>query len=186
MLLLLLILVTAASFRTYKLSSFPPGLYPDEAMNGNNALHAARTGEYKVFYPENYGREGLFINTQAMALKIVHAKEPWVLRSVRAIFGTLTVLGLFFLVRELFDCATALWASFFMATGFWHIVFSRIGFRAISSAFWLIWALYCVLVSYRKLHEGVAFRKVIPGCILGGLLFGTGFNSYIAIASLQC
>ena len=67
--LIMAILIIASFFRFYNLSTMPPGLYPDEAMNGNNALQALRTappaGGFKVFYPENAGREGLFINIQA-------------------------------------------------------------------------------------------------------------------------
>ena len=65
----LIIMAVAAFFRLYKLDQFPPGLYPDEAMNGNNALEALDTGDFKIFYPENNGREGLFINIQALSLK---------------------------------------------------------------------------------------------------------------------
>src|SRR3989338_6337276 len=44
----------------------PPGLYPDEAMDGNNALSALHTGDFKVFYPPNNGVEGLYANIEAM------------------------------------------------------------------------------------------------------------------------
>ncbi|MEK9147933.1 MAG: hypothetical protein AAB650_00675, partial [Patescibacteria group bacterium] len=67
-LILLAILILGAGFRFYLLPSVPPGLYPDEAANGNNAREALETGNFKVFYPENNGREGLFINIQAAAI----------------------------------------------------------------------------------------------------------------------
>ena len=60
--LLILILVIAVFFRLYNFKNLPPGLYGDEAMNGNNAEEAAATGDYKDFYEENNGREGRFIN----------------------------------------------------------------------------------------------------------------------------
>ena len=53
--LLLIILIIASFFRLYNLSgtnSVPPGLYPDEAINGNNASEALDTGNFKVFYPK--------------------------------------------------------------------------------------------------------------------------------------
>ena len=56
--ILLIILLIAVFFRVWQLSSIPPGLYPDEAINGNEAI----TNPGKLFYPENNGREGLFIN----------------------------------------------------------------------------------------------------------------------------
>jgi predicted membrane-bound mannosyltransferase len=59
---LFLIVSIALFLRTYHLTELPPGLYPDEAMNGDNTMHALHTGAWSVFYPENNGREGLFIN----------------------------------------------------------------------------------------------------------------------------
>lgn len=56
----------------------PPGLYPDEAMNGNNALEANRTGDYKTFYPDNNGREAIFIH-QAQSIKLFAALLHYVL-----------------------------------------------------------------------------------------------------------
>ena len=65
---LLLTAAVAVFLRFYKLDAIPPGLHADEAVDGNDALTAWRTGDYRVFYPENNGREGLFINVQAIAL----------------------------------------------------------------------------------------------------------------------
>jgi len=70
-LILTAILLLAAFFRFWQIGAIPPGLYPDEAMNGNNALEALETGDYKVFYSDNFGREGLFINIQAIFLKFI-------------------------------------------------------------------------------------------------------------------
>ncbi|MEK7086713.1 MAG: hypothetical protein AAB935_00445, partial [Patescibacteria group bacterium] len=120
------ILALASFFRFYKLPSVHPGLYPDEAMNGNNALEAIKTNDFKIFYPENNGREGLFINIQALFLKFLLPEnghpEPWMLKLPSAIFGILTVLGVFFLARELFrnyhGNKIALLSSFFLAVSF--------------------------------------------------------------------
>ena len=66
----MLILIVAAVFRFQHIASIPPGLYPDEAINGNQAIQALETGQHKVFYPENNGREGLFMDLQAISLKV--------------------------------------------------------------------------------------------------------------------
>ncbi|MBU2109422.1 glycosyltransferase family 39 protein [Patescibacteria group bacterium] len=169
---LILILAIAVFFRLWQIGTIPPGLYPDEAMNGNNALEALHTGEYKVFYPENNGREGLYINIVALSLKIF-GNEPWALRLVSALFGILTVLGLYFLTKELFKKESiALFASFFLAASFWHIMFSRIGFRAIMAPAFLVWSLFFLFLALRKNNFTYS--------ILSGLLFGLGFHSYIA------
>src|SRR3990167_955982 len=99
---LILILVIATFFRLWQIQTIPHGLYPDEAMNGNNALEALDTGDFKVFYSENNGREGLFINIQALSLK-AFGNEAWALRLVSALFGILTVAGLYLLTRQLYD-----------------------------------------------------------------------------------
>ncbi|MBU1046092.1 glycosyltransferase family 39 protein [Patescibacteria group bacterium] len=171
---LLVILSLAGFLRLYGLHSVPPGLYPDEAMNANDAL----TNPGKVFYPENGGREGLFVNLVSLSFKIL-GSSPFSLRLVSAIIGIITVLGLFLLVKELLkhtsaseanaDCL-ALLASFFIATSFWHINFSRIGFRGILLPFILVFCFYFLFKGLRN--------KNIFLLILAGLTFGLGFYTY--------
>ncbi len=161
--ILFLIIILASLFRLVNLPSIPPGLYPDEAMNGNNALEAISTNNYKVFYPENNGREGLFINIQALFLKFFlnfyPSPEPWMLRFTSALFGILTVIGIYFITKELFRKnerakTFALVSTFFIATSFWHINFSRIGFRAIMAPCFLVWGTYLLLFAFRKFEGG--------------------------------
>src|SRR3989344_360900 len=173
------IILLAFGLRIWHITTLPPGLYPDEAMNGGNAIEALKLGHWKVFYPENNGREGLFMNIQAGFLKVIGQNEPWVLRFPSTIFGTLTVLGLFLLIYELgfvsklpnrFWLAT--FSAFFLATSVWHIIFSRIGFRAIMAPFFLTWGLYFALLAFR--------RRWLSAAAASGLSFGLGFYSYIA------
>jgi 4-amino-4-deoxy-L-arabinose transferase-like glycosyltransferase len=174
--LLVVILIIATFFRFYQIKTIPPGLYPDEAMNGNNALEALHTGQFKVFYPENNGREGLLINVQALFLKIFGANEPWVLRLPSAIFGVLTVLGLYLLAAELFSKNIGLLSAFLLAASFWHINFSRIGFRAILAPLLLTWALYFLLKAFRNARP----KSYILNSIFSGIIYGLGFYTYIA------
>ncbi|MBI5147637.1 MAG: glycosyltransferase family 39 protein [Parcubacteria group bacterium] len=186
--LLAIILIIAAFFRLHNLENTPPGLYPDEAMNGNNALEALATappaGGFKIFYPENNGREGLFINIQALFVNFL-GNEPWVLRLPSALFGILTVLGVYFLARELFrenpqGEKIALLSAFFLATSFWHINFSRIGFRAITAPFFLTWGIYFLLSAFRQIKERRGANIYILSSIFSGVFYGLGFHSYIA------
>ncbi len=198
-LLLLLILIIAGFLRLYHITTVPPGLYPDEAMNGNNALQAINTRDYKVFYPENNGREGLFINIQALFLKFFGVNspsqissgetwegKPWVLRLPSNIFGILTVLGIYFLAKELFSMRVGLLSAFFLATNFWHINFSHIGFRAIMAPFFLVWALYFLIKSLRNTNQYEYTNSYIRKLsyfvkpVIGGIFYGFGFYSYIA------
>ncbi len=190
-LIVLAILFIAAFLRFHSFSSYPPGLYPDEAMNGSNALEALRgeSGGFKAFYPENNGREGLFINIQALFLgfflNFFAFPEPWMLRFPSALFGILTVLGVFFLGRELSRksggsereaAAIGALSAFFIATSFWHINFSRIGFRAIMAPFFLAWGSYLLLRAEGALKKGAyAFPFLTAGAV-----YGLGMHSYIA------
>src|SRR3989344_1850110 len=205
--LLVIILIIASFLRLYNLTELPPGLYPDEAMNGNIAVEALETGNFKIFYPENFGREGLFINIQALFIR-QFGHQPWALRLPSAIFGILTVLGLYLFIKEFFkstnnesitnkqirkfatnslfadENAVALFSAFLLATSFWHINFSRIGFRAIMAPAFLTWSLYLLLKSINQTKNNFQFRELgirnlaLPA--LAGLIYGLGFHSYIA------
>lgn len=174
-LFLVIIMLIGTFLRLWQLNSTPPGLYHDEAMNGNDALQALETvppaGGFKQFYPENNGREGLYINIVALSLK-AFGNKSWAIRLVSALFGIFSILGLFFLAREFFNNKIALFSSFFLATSFWHILFSRIGFRAIMAPFFLIWAVVLLFMASRKKSRLLA--------MFAGLSFGLGFHTYIA------
>ena len=93
--LVFIILIIAGFLRLYDITNLPPGFYPDEAMYANNGVEAWETGNFKVFYPENFGREGLWPNIIGFFYSQM-GHEPWVPRSLAAIFGILTVLGGYF------------------------------------------------------------------------------------------
>lgn len=181
--LLVGILLIAAFFRFYELGSIPPGLYPDVAMNGTNALTAIETEDFKVFYPENNGREGFFINLQALSMMII-GENVLALKVIAALIGLLTVLGTYLLVKEVFGSPKraprynlnvthiALLSAFFMAISFWHVNFSRIGFRAITVPFVLVFGFYFL---YRALRT-----KRVLDFIASGIFFGLGFHTYIS------
>lgn len=177
--LLAVVFAVGALLRFTRLDEFPPGLHPDEATNGNNAVEASRTGDYKVFYPENHGREGLFINLEAVALRLAGRHEPWVLRSTSALIGTLTVLGTFFCLFQLArlsdepsPAAFALVGAYLIATSFWHLVFSRIAFRAILAPGVLVLAIGLAASALRT-------RRVVQAVAAGAML-GLGFHTYLA------
>jgi len=195
--LLLLILAIAVFFRFYKLAEIPPALYPDVAMNGTNALDAIKTGDpvkfitsfgttgqgFKVFYPENNGREGLFMNLIAASF-LTFGASVWAIKFVAALFGIFTVFGTYLLTRRLFKYfgtdadseIIALLSTFFLAISFWHVNFSRIGFRAIMVPFFLVWGLYFIFRGFDSDNR----KSEIVNFIIAGLFFGLGFHTYIA------
>ena len=182
---LIVIIALAVFFRFWQFTSIPPGLYQDEAMNGADALASLNSGEYKVFYPNNNGREGMIVWLDALAIKLSGLSaqtgvEPWVLRLFPAIAGVLAVLGLYFLARELFGAEIALVSSFFMATSFWAVNFSRIGFRAGLMVPVLIWSFYFLIRGFNlTTSDVVKMRRRTSDFIIAGILFGLGFYTYI-------
>ena len=178
-LVFVLIIILAIFFRFWQINKAPLGLYPDEAINANDAI----TSPGKVFYPENNGREGLFINLVYLFFSLFGISIT-TLRIVPAIFGSLTVLGTFLLTKELFfnhqkRDLIALLSSFFLAVSFWHINFSRIAFRAVLLPFCLVFTFYFLLRAKRVFNQnkktGLLFASI------GGMFYGLGFYTYIPV-----
>jgi len=176
---LVLILVVASFFRLWKLNTIPPGIYPDEAINGNEAIFT----HGKVFYKENNGREGLFINIISVYFALF-GKSVLVFRLVPATCGILAVFGIYLLTKELFEAISnkqeatriALLASFFVAVSFWPVNFARIVFRANLVPLISVFAFYFIFRGLRK--ESVFYSLV------AGVLFGLGLYTYTSFRLL--
>lgn len=179
-LLFVAVFALASFLRFHNLRTTPPGLYIDEAMDGVNAQYAAASGQFKAYYPEDNGREGLYVNILAVLFKfrLLPDTAPWSVRVPAAIAGVLTVLGVYFLVAALWDNPAAhpvaLLSAFFLATSFWHINFSRVGFRAILAPLCLTWAMYFLLRAIRGDKSRYCWAAT------AGICYGLGFYTYIA------
>ena len=183
--LLLAILAVAAAVRFVDLNRLPQGVWMDEALKGVEGLEAVHTGEFKLFYPTNYGREGFWINLVGVSESIFGPTQFGV-RFCSALVGTLTVLFVFLLAADLFSDRVGLLAAWFVATGFWHVLFSRLAFRAILVPFLLTAGLYFLTHAWKKQTSPPASANprfsVSPAYLaaLGGAIYGLGFHSYIA------
>jgi len=170
--LLLIIIIAAFFLRFTGIENLPSGIYPDEAVNGINAQDANASGNYQLFYTDNNGREGLFINIQALFIKYMGA-SVLSLKLASILFGTLTVLGVYLLSKEIFRSQRAgLISAYLTAFSYWTINFSRIGFRAIMAPLILSFSFYFLLKGFRT--------KKYFDFIFAGLIFGLGFHTYIA------
>ncbi|MFH0792350.1 MAG: glycosyltransferase family 39 protein [bacterium] len=202
LIILLIIICLSIFLRLYRLNDTPPGLYPDIAINGNDALDTIKTGQLKLFYPENNGREGLFMWLISLSFLIFGA-SVWAIRIVSAVIGILTIFGIYLLGKELFtdhteqqadsaerktkaketswvDSITAvltpanvigLLSALLLAFSFWHINFSRMGFRVIMVPFILAYFGYFFFHGFRK--------NRILSLVISGIFFGLGFYTYI-------
>jgi 4-amino-4-deoxy-L-arabinose transferase-like glycosyltransferase len=170
--LVTLVVALGLFLRTYNINHAPSGIFPDEAMNGEDAIKANNSGHYELFYPANEGREGLFINLIALSFKLFGI-SIFALKLPAIILSTLTILGTYLLARELFRKERiALISAFLVAVSFWSINFGRISFRANMLPFALVFSFYF-------LFRGIRTRKWLDFAI-SGLLFGMGAHTYIA------
>lgn len=168
--MLIAIIVVACAFRFIGLETVPPGLHLDEAANGNDAIVAMESGDRAVFYTDNYGREGLFISLTSYVFALFGV-GIWQLRFVSALAGVLSVLGIYLCTKEIATRHVALWASFFMATGFWVVHFSRMAFRAELMVMFLVWTLFFAIRAVRT-HDWWAYVGM-------GFALGAGMYTYI-------
>ena len=140
----LAVLLTAALVRLVALDRVPPGFQFDEA---HNAIDAARVlaGEWRLFFPDNGGREPANIYLYAASLAVL-GRDNIVLaiRLVSAMVGLVSV-------AVLAGCATrmlrgrlpGLLAAGLLATNYWHLHFSRFGIRAVLAPLWTTAVLWC-------------------------------------------
>jgi 4-amino-4-deoxy-L-arabinose transferase-like glycosyltransferase len=169
--LLLLIIAIGFFLRFYNIDNAPPGVYPDEAVNGEDAVRSINTGDYQWFYPANNGREGLMMNLIAFCFQLFGI-SVLTLRLPSIIFGTLTILGTYLLGKELFNTRVGLIGSFLVSVGYWAINFSRISFRANMLPTILVFSFYFLWKGLRT--------KSWTDFAIGGSIFGIGLHTYIA------
>jgi 4-amino-4-deoxy-L-arabinose transferase-like glycosyltransferase len=177
---ILTLILVAAFFRLYRLQEWPIGLWRDEAANGLEALRVLH-GNIHIFYGT---REPMFIYLVAASVAI-WGRNPFAIRVVAAVAGTITIPVTYLLVREVFrrtDRSARLLAfvtAFWLATSYWHLNFSRLGFRGVllplfaSLSFYLLWrgwnGLHCD--SPRPLTTMIWFAAA-------GLCFGLTMYTY--------
>jgi len=160
-LLILLIIVLAAFLRLYKLDQFPAGLNADEAAIGYNAYSLLETGrdEHGNAWPvhfKSFGdyKPGLYFYLTLPFVKVL-GLNIWAVRLPSAILGTLGVLGIFLLVRELFKNSAISYelsaiSSFLLAISPWHLHFSRGGWETNAAAFFILVGVFGVLRGLRS------------------------------------
>ena len=170
--ILILILLLAGVLRFWHLGKAPPSPDWDEASLGYNAYSIMETGrdEYGKLFPlilrsfDDY-KPGLYVYLAIPAIKIF-GLNTFAVRFPAALLGTLAVLLVYFLVKELFinglkrgnklvnsltrNKLIALTTSFLLAISPWHIQFSRIAFESNIGLFLNILVALCFLKSFKK------------------------------------
>lgn len=189
---LVFILFLASFLRFYQLDTIPHGLYIDEVSIGYNAYSILTKGvdEHGVAYPLFFRAFGeykmpveIYLTSLSMA---VFGKNELAVRFPSALLGTLTVLLIYFLVRNLFILqktkqdnaeSVSLLSAFFLAISPWHIQFSRGGFEAnIALFFYLLGG-----VSFLQYVKGHRYRWLFLS-VLSFIVTAYTYNAYKLIA----
>src|SRR3989344_1797605 len=173
----LAVVAIALAWRFYDIQDYPPGLFPDQAANGED-VRLILNGDVRPFYPRGNGREALFFFIQAAFVKLFGI-GVWPMFAASALVGSATVVALYFATRPIFGRLAALLAAFFLATSYWQMTISRTGFRAIMIP--LCVAAFTALAAY--VVQAVKQKKIGLSYLyaaLAGMAFSLGFYTYIA------
>lgn len=177
-----LILAVALAFRIWQLDRFPPGLFGDEAVNGLDALDVL-AGRPQVFFPANYGREGLHMLVLAPFIQAL-GPTALALRLPSVLAGVLTALATYWLGRELFlrthlrGALVPLLAALLIGTSYWHVHFSRFGIRGVFTPLLATLAFACFWRGANQVASGEKHPWLWWS--LAGLFLGLGVHFYTA------
>ena len=191
------IVIIALFLRFYQLGINPPSLDWDEVSMGYNAYSILQTGadEYGNKFPlsirsfDDY-KPALYTYLTVPFIKIFGLNELAV-RVPSAIIGVLSVLAIYFLVKELLQKwdrryrePIALMSAFFLAISPWHLQFSRAAFEGNIGLFFFITGFLFLLKSLRhgnffyfssisfllSLYSYHSFRLFVPLFLLAFLV----------------
>ncbi len=170
------ILLVAAAYRLFHLTSVPPGFQFDEAYNALDAVRVLE-GQWPLFLEANGGREVLYTYLQALFCWLLGA-NVFALRFTSALVGLATILIAYPFVRTLFrrhplssphpSSHEAVWiaalTAFLTAISYWHIHFSRYAIRGVTLPFLEIGCFYFL---WRGVEERKASYYLWSGLFLG-------------------
>ncbi len=155
--ILLIIIVLSFLLRFYKVTEDPPALNWDEVSIGYNAYSILKTGkdEWGQVFPVHFKAYGEYkLPTQIYAsipgIAIFGLNELGV-RITPVIYGTLTVLLVFFLGRLLFQSElVGLVSAYLLAISPWHIQLTRASFESSFACFWVVLGMWFLVKGFTE------------------------------------
>jgi 4-amino-4-deoxy-L-arabinose transferase-like glycosyltransferase len=182
------IFLIALVLRTISLGNLPYGFHSDEARVAWNSYSILETGKddrgnilalyYNTF--GDYRPTGIFYFTipsiQVFGLNEFSTRFP------SALVGSLTVIVMFFLTKELTkNKKVAYLASFFLAISSWHIVVSRATSEVVISLFFALLAILFLLKSIK--NNNIYF---LAGSLLSFLISFLLYHSIRLVGPIIC
>lgn len=176
---LVLIVLLAFGLRFSNVASDPPALNWDEVSIGYNAYSILKAGhdEWGEFLPIHFKAFGEYklpvqIYFSIPGIWLFGLNELGV-RITPVAYGSLTVLLLFFLVKEILDNEwIGLISAFLLAISPWHIQLTRASFESSFSVFWVVSGSLLLL---KAIHQKSKLNLYL---ILGGLSFAVAIYTY--------
>jgi hypothetical protein len=190
--LVALIILGGGYLRVYRIDIIPPGLNNDEAINALEAREIVDGKPFSTITERGLNRESLFHHLAAvsfeqktLALNSLRAvpglfgllprsvttgggiellTQILPLRIVAIGVGTLTLLALYLFARSRFGWRVALLATLLLAVSPWHLLYSRVGLRAILAP---LFAIVTIGLFLRALDTGRLRDHLAWGVILG-------------------
>ncbi len=169
---MLLVLLTTAVLRIPSLQTAPPGLHYDEAANALLAADIGLRGDTPIFISSYTGKETLFFYAAGGMMRLV-GESVFSLRLTAVYLSILTIAAAYWMGREMMlDRRISIIAAALLAVSFWHLLFSRLGFRAISQPLLQALTIAALLRGLRKDAWG--------WLAIGGLFLGATAYTYLA------
>lgn len=169
-----LVLVAALAFAFFlrfdNLTAVPFPLHNDEMSCGLEAERFLSSAPPSLFgSSEWYGLPNFGFFLISLPLRLF-GDNLFGLRMGALVASMASLLGLYFLVKELFDSTAGWWAVVLTAAYHFHLHFSRSGFHYIYAAAFGVWALFFAIRGFRTGQYRWA--------IFAGLATGIGMQTY--------
>ena len=165
------VVVVGFLLRFYNLEALPPSLHGDEAEFGLQAIKILDGQVDDLFSVGWLDFPMLSFAIYALSMRLFGI-SIFGLRTASAIFGTLSLVPFYFLVRLLFKRQTALISTVLLSVSHWHVHFSRLALNNILTPFFELLAFYFLL-------RGLRSRKA-SDFVWSGLAIGFGLYTYHA------
>ncbi len=167
----------AVFFRLHRIQVIPLEMGCDLPLIQFNIAQILE-GEYPIFFTSHPGREGLFFYLAAPIAAVMGLSHVSI-KVTSALIGVLTVPAVYWLGRELYDRWAGVLAALFLAISHWHIILTRIGYRA---ALMPLLVALAWLFLLRGLKSGRGHDYALSG-LWAGLGLQT-YNAFMAVPPL--
>ena len=177
--LLLIVLGLAFAVRTIDLSTHPYPWSGDEASIGTEGARIVN-GEITNFFASGWSSQPNWSFLPTAITEMIFGKNIVAIRLTSVLAGTLAVLFVYLMARELFNPSIALMAAAFLATLPYNVHFSRIGVNNIMDSFMSALLFWLIARAIRKDDPRLYYSAGVVGGLCMYTYVGTRLGLIIA------